>query len=303
MSTDNLAGEPDFFAMNKYRHFVTERESIRLKREAGEEAPWTEDEILQTYKFCNMRRRDDRVSKWIIQNMLAPYKESPVMWFMPVVARWINWPPTLAATLKSEAWEVSELTDKWFNALGDQIDSIVAAGGKAWTGAYMITARTIPPGMSKGHWVANYTLKPIWRQRDRFENFFCRAPQHRTVEEAIKMFDNQFNFGTFMAGQVVADWTYTHLLDRAPDLKTYAPIGPGSTRGLNRLYGRKLEQRIPQEQFNAELMNAMSQLSKVMDVSSFTLHDIQNTFCEYDKYLRVENGGKARTKYQPETRF
>ena len=49
--------------LNRLVYFITEREAIRLKKEAGEPKPWTSDPILQQYRFCNVRRMDDKVSK------------------------------------------------------------------------------------------------------------------------------------------------------------------------------------------------------------------------------------------------
>ncbi len=51
-------------------YFVHEREFIRLKKIAGSEPPYTDDPILGTYRFCNVRRADDRVSRWLTQNVL-----------------------------------------------------------------------------------------------------------------------------------------------------------------------------------------------------------------------------------------
>lgn len=44
-------------------YWVAEREQIRNRNEAGQSAPWTADPILETYRFTNVRRRDDRVSR------------------------------------------------------------------------------------------------------------------------------------------------------------------------------------------------------------------------------------------------
>ena len=48
---------------NKFFEFVEEREQVRLRKEAGLAFPWTEDTILQTYKFTNVRRHHDRTSR------------------------------------------------------------------------------------------------------------------------------------------------------------------------------------------------------------------------------------------------
>ena len=108
-----------------------------------------------------------------------------------------------------------------------------------------------------------------------------------------------------MAGQTVADMTYCRLLNKARDLQSYAPIGPGSTRGLNRIYQRSLEQRIPQDRFVYELMSVRDSVQKAIgyEVPDMTLHDWQNVMCEFDKYVRALNGGRPRSIYKPETAF
>ena len=45
-----------------YWYFAWERQNIFWKKLNGEEAPWTDDYILQQYKFCNSYRVNDRVS-------------------------------------------------------------------------------------------------------------------------------------------------------------------------------------------------------------------------------------------------
>ena len=47
-----------------YWYFACERQSIFWKKINGESAPWTEDKILQEYKFCNSYRVNDRVSQY-----------------------------------------------------------------------------------------------------------------------------------------------------------------------------------------------------------------------------------------------
>jgi len=56
--------------MNPLVEFAVKREALRKAKEAGGPPPWTIDEILQKYRFCNVRRADDRVSKWLIENVL-----------------------------------------------------------------------------------------------------------------------------------------------------------------------------------------------------------------------------------------
>ena len=107
---------------------------------------------------------------------------------------------------------------------------------------------------------------------------------------------------TFIAGQVAADLTYTGM--DIEDLFTYAPIGPGSSRGLNYLLGKQPFATWKQKEFNAELSNIFSQIVEHLEIVDMTLHDVQNCMCEYSKYCRAVLGeGKPKTTYQPETEF
>jgi hypothetical protein len=117
-----------------------------------------------------------------------------------------------------------------------------------------------------------------------------------------------------MAGQQIADLKYMTMRD-APDWKTWAPIGPGPVRFLNRLHGRPLTKSIPVAQHYLEL----AQLSEAVKVAlpqvaiqhgysaevealvQFHLEDAHNIgsnlLCETDKYLRLKEGGQVRSKY------
>lgn len=50
--------------------FVCERREIELKRINGDPAPWTDDAILQKYRFTNVSRVSDRVSQYLIVNVI-----------------------------------------------------------------------------------------------------------------------------------------------------------------------------------------------------------------------------------------
>jgi len=293
---------PNIDLIHRLTYFVTERDHIRSEKEAGAPAPWTDDNILNTYRFCNIRRKDDRVSKWIHDYIIRPYEGTELLWFMLCCARWINWPPTIRELMDRGAWPILGFDPIRF---GRVIDERAARGEKAWTGAYMITARHVPPGWGKGAYVAEKVLHPLLTKGiGTYLN--SSLSQWRSVEETLSMFQGNHGWGTFMAGQAVADMTYCRLLGQAKDLHTYAPIGPGSTRGLNRLFGRKLDGRIQQEQFNAELMLVRDTVADTLGypIPDMTLHDWQNCMCEFDKYLRALNGtGKPRSTYKPETAF
>ena len=58
-----------------YWYFAYERQNIFLKKLNNEKAPWTNDQILQTYKFCNSYRVNDRVSQYLLKHVIYNGKE------------------------------------------------------------------------------------------------------------------------------------------------------------------------------------------------------------------------------------
>jgi 5-hmdU DNA kinase, helical domain len=78
-------------------YWITERESIRRKKEAGEPKPWTDDPILRAGRFTNVRREDDHTTKWVVQHWREPHANDSDCWFAMAAAVFINRIETLAA--------------------------------------------------------------------------------------------------------------------------------------------------------------------------------------------------------------
>src|SRR5271166_2829591 len=53
-----------------YWRFAAERQAIFFRRLEGAAFPWTQDSILQTYKFTNVYRASDRVSQFLIRHVI-----------------------------------------------------------------------------------------------------------------------------------------------------------------------------------------------------------------------------------------
>src|SRR5579863_252995 len=52
-----------------YWYFAAERQATLNRRVEGTAPPWTDDPILQTFKFCNVYRAADRVSQYMIREV------------------------------------------------------------------------------------------------------------------------------------------------------------------------------------------------------------------------------------------
>ena len=81
---------------NQFVQFIRVREAIRLRRAAGAPPPWTDNQILREWSFCNVRREEDRVTRWIAERWRNPHADDPDLWFAMAVARFVNWPDALA---------------------------------------------------------------------------------------------------------------------------------------------------------------------------------------------------------------
>jgi hypothetical protein len=283
-------------------YWVHERESIRLKRVAGLSEPWTVDEILAKYRFCNVRRCDDRVSSWLIANVLtsANMKKAGLSNFLMFSAwcRWVNWPPTIKAVMAAGLFPCRVIDWKKIGQLTDQI----ARKEKAWTGAYMIRAPK-KKGAKKGKFVAEVVVgKNLKAVLPKLLSLLKRNDRtYRAVWELLQTVDG---YGSFMAGQIAGDWTYTTLLNCASDLKTFAPMGPGSIRGFNRIMGIKPIAKKPSEElWLAKLQEWRAAVIERLGggvYESLTALDVQNCLCEGDKWLRVKNEeGRPRANYKP----
>lgn len=289
--------------MKELLHFVTERESIRKKKLAGLSAPWTSDEILRTYRFTNIRRSDDRVSQWLIKNVLTQEQchrvglESFLMW--AALCRQINWPPTIKILMEAELWTHHP---NWED-VGSYIDELTGLREqKVWTAAYLVRAKP-GHGKGKGNYVAVEVVgKPLQQNMLRLmEALSCNS---KTMTWSALL--GCFGWGSFSAGQVVADLGYTPLLNTARDSLTWSPQGPGSRRGFNRLMGRPLKQKVTDAEWIENLLIWRREIIGALgpEYGDLTLHDAQNVLCEVDKYLRVKSGeGRPRAKYKPETAF
>jgi len=74
--------------LNGLKVFIAERESIRLKKEAGEPRPWTEDEVLHKTKFTNIYRQHDKTSVFIFDKV--KHLDGVLLFTNLVLARLIN---------------------------------------------------------------------------------------------------------------------------------------------------------------------------------------------------------------------
>lgn len=265
--------------------FIIARHSVWLNREAGNPKPWTEDPILQQYRFCNVYRELDTVTQWVHQNWLHPNDDDPDVWFAMAVARWVNWPDTLADIGYPVPWDPT----KFIRTLAKR----KAMGAKVWTGAYMIG--TQGNAKDKPLFIAEDVLSPLWRRRAEL-----RPRKGMTLEQFARPIIDTKNQGTFMVGQIVADIKHVAPLRDADDWESWAVSGPGSRRGLNRVLGRVITKGWSDGDFATALNELREYVNDRMplEFDALDAQNLQNCLCEFDKYERVRLGeGRPRSLY------
>lgn len=268
--------------LNQLVYWIKERESIRLKKEGGKKAPWTDDPILGTYRFCNVRRMDDKVSRWLMTNWYRPNFNHPYMPQAVALARFVNKPESLIL-----------LTDEVFSRSKPDWIKVKAilrkrkeAGEVVWNAAYMVRGQD---GADKIASVVDSNVKTLDAEIDR-----------TSMENTCKAINACHGFGSFMAGQVTADLRWA-MQGTWKDKMTWAPIGPGSRRGMNVLQGRSPFSPLNQAKFLKELKELHKTLCKEVDskiMERLELHDVQNCCCEFWKFNRTLTGqGKPKQLY------
>jgi len=193
-------------------HWTAEREAIRLRRAAGAPPPWTDDPIMRAWRFCNIRRSDDRVTRWISYNWRDPHADDPDVWFAMAVARLVNWPDTMAALGYPVPWDPERFV------------AVIASrpAGQAFGPAYNIGngGQRLP----KAEHLASNVLGPLWARRKSL-----RARADETVHTYYGRLRAMKGFASFMAGQVIADVKYLMPLRSARDFATFAVPGPAAS--------------------------------------------------------------------------
>jgi hypothetical protein len=277
--------------------FVRERHQVYLRKEAGAPKPWTSDPILQVWRFCNVYRELDTVTKWIAENWREPYRDHPYLYFAMDVARLVNRAETLAELGFPIPWDPAHFVRV--------LEGRQRRGEKVFTGAYMIHADRHFQG-SKAAYLAAEVLTPLWEDRSTLRRALGgtnKARHYRTVTlaEAHRALTAYRDMGGFIAAQVLADLKYVEPLLNAPDWWTWAASGPGSRRGLNRVLGRPTNAKWAEPEWLQSLQALHREINPLVEAARMPkMHaqDLQNCLCEADKWWRVRLGeGKPKARY------
>lgn len=267
-----------------YWYFAAERQNIFCKKLNGEMPPWTEDDILQEYKFCNSYRVSDRVSQYLLKNVIYNGKKysKEDMVFRIILFKIFN---------KESTWElfINELGDVYlkdfnFNKYCIILDNAKQRGEKIYTDAYMSCANKAY-GYDKKHENHIALLENMF-VKDKVQDKILNA---KDMEEAFGYIKEYPLIGNFMAYQLVTDINYSEAVDFSE--MSFTVAGPGSTRGINKCFESLGD--MTKEDAIKWMCHHQEEEFKRLGIDFKTLGgrklqyiDCQNLFCELDKYLR-----------------
>lgn len=287
---------------DRYVRYARERHAIYERRTQGLPRPWTDDKILDTYRFTNVFRELDATTVWYRENVRERYDgDKMTVLFATVVFRLINriksgeavFNQTVLGTGRTPFEDFLETGD--FTTTKESLRSYCGAGPYV-TGAYIINS---PNGMDKLTGVLTM-MQWVWNRRD---ELLYSVTIDNTLASATKALTTVDHIAKFTAYEVVTDLRHTCVLRDATDIMTWANPGPGAKRGLNRLYGRDLNKNQPDHVFVCEMRDLLEHMNSQgvwpEDWPRWDMRDVEHTLCEFDKYERVRLGeGRPRGVYR-----
>lgn len=280
-------------AVSRFFAYARERERIRLGTP-------TNDEILKTFRFCNVFREDDRTTTWFREHIRERMREHADVMFATLLFRWFNKIETAEILLRHDP---GLFTLRGFD--GQAVEDLLDEVRPVINPAYIIKT---PNGMNKVQGIvwclANFSFRRFQEVNDFLMEWNKRPATERQLQE-IHEFLMRFPFlGPFMAYEVVTDLRHTWMGDKAPDIYTWANAGPGAFRGLNRIHGRPLEASVRPEQANAEMQGLLRLVPNhwPREWPRWEMREVEHTLCEFDKYERARLGeGRPKQLYRKAT--
>jgi len=244
--------------IEQFSYWIRERESIRIKKDAGEKRLWSEDPIFNRFHFCNVHREDDRGTKELRDVVHKHKVEKEDLPWVYTVARLFNKASSLDMVLRKSA--------SWRELLQDER----ARGRIVFHTAYVVS--TCGKKMDKIEYVHNVM--------DEVQNIEVPDTSCWEAYEALRKVDG---LGSFLAAQVVADLKRDGYIDpNCKDFDTFSVIGPGSKKGLDFIFEGGTTERNYASRIG-DLEGVLPEDIRAMEIDR---QDLQNCLCEFSKYMR-----------------
>lgn len=271
-----------------YFYFIQERMAIFWNK-YDHKLPWTTDPILIEHKFTNVYRALDRVSQYLIREIIykeKSFKEEDIL-LRILVFKIFN---------KPETWEhiekkVGPITTDNFNL--QRINSVLLElknSQPIFNNAYMMTGtHSLYNYLKYKHekWLGMVEKEIIGKSI--LKKIICA----KSLREVYSLLRNCSFIGDFLAYQYTIDMNYSSVIDFNEN--SFVKAGIGAIRGIKKCF-ESLDKKYSYEDAIKFTQDNFSKYQQKFEYTKFkplfgrspTLIDLQNCFCETDKYLRAK---------------
>ena len=269
---------------DSYWKLAAERQSIFFKRIEGSKWPWTDDEILLRHKFTNAYRASDRVSQYLIREVIygkeLPTEPAEIV-FRILLFKLFN---------KIETWQLlnRELgppswTEFSIRRYSHVLTRAHAKGHRIYSAAYIM-----PPvrGAGEAKHVGHLHLISQMMKGG-------LASQIRDTPSLSKVFwllKSYPSIGDFIAFQLAIDMNYSTVINHSE--AEFVVAGPGARDGLSKCFLNYTEfapEALIEYMFDRQEVEFERLGIKFRSLwgRRLQLIDCQNLFCEISKYARI----------------
>lgn len=278
-----------------YLDFVADRHKVWQRRQRGDDQPWSDDPILASKKFTNVYRVLDPGSQFVLTDLLAEDLTPRDALFRCFLYRFTNRPETWRY-LRRQLGHYPTADD-----LGDDLVSLIKTwrgyGETVFSGAYMIVPQ---PGV-KGDKVDHLVELCRWLFDPASKTFVMpRWEEAETQQERLQVLTDYRGVGDFMAMQILTDWGYGPLSIR--DLENeFIRLGPGAINGAKAIAPKAN----PMKTFEwaLEAVHSIDEVPLLVTPQGRARRpsymDVQNTLCEFSKYVRYQRAVSPGQPYRP----
>lgn len=273
----------DTNTLDLYYNFVVARHKIWEKRQLGLPQPWTANEVLSRLKFTNCFRVLDPGSQFVLTDLNT---HKPIDFIARCVFyRITNLPSTWYAirAAMGDYPTASTFADRPLD-LFEVIDEHRAVGNTVFSGAYII----MPNPGKRGDKVYDAIALTKRFVEEYAEDFL----EMRTPEDRFKVLNANPGLGKFLSMQILTDWGYCQTENWEND---FVVAGPGAIRGTGFLNPDVSPESVIRDM--AEFWDGRDEVQ--VEGHSLSLMDVQNTFCEFGKYVRELKTPRKKSLYKP----
>jgi hypothetical protein len=284
---------------SSYWRFAAERQQVFLRRIHGAKPPWSDDPILQIHKFTNAYRASDRVSQYLLREVIYDGEYDLRDTFFRILLFKIFNRIDTWELLESEFGKIS-LETYSFNRYDRVLSEAMAKGERLYSAAYIM-----PSGGRSSEYARKHQMHLRLLERMIADELPEQMSEATSMARGFELLRGYPSIGDFLAYQYVTDLNYSQLTTFG-EMEFVIP-GPGARDGIKKCfadYGGLTEAEIIKfiAKRQDECFSAVGVQFPTLWGRSLQLIDCQNLFCEVDKYSRVAHpeisglSGRTRIK-------